>query len=315
MQVLNTVGPLILVVALGTILFRTQFLPAAVFKANSRLVYWIGLPCLLFEKTAQPLENLSDAMAIFVVLLAGMLVSLALAYATAKVLRVTPWAFGSFLQTAFRGNLAYAGLPVIFFALAETGDGGASAREALAVLAIAPLVPIYNLIAVAVLVASQSRGGPKRGVDWSQIVRKTLTNPLIIACVLGLGWSLTGRDLPLLILRPCRTIGGMALPLALFSIGASLRLEFLHRRVALPLASSIIKVVLTPAAGYVIGRALGLSDKELCIAVIFLSCPTAVVSYIMAEEMSGDLELTAAGIIMSTLLVVPVWVVALWLLA
>ena len=75
-------------------------------------------------------------------------------YLVAWLLRVPRHGTGAPVQGGFRGNLAYVGLPAITLAL--TGADGAidPAVRTLAVLALALIVPIYNIVAVVVLVAA-----------------------------------------------------------------------------------------------------------------------------------------------------------------
>jgi hypothetical protein len=52
MLVVNTIAPIALVILLGAILRRSGFASEKLFLETNRLVFWVGLPCLLFEKTA-----------------------------------------------------------------------------------------------------------------------------------------------------------------------------------------------------------------------------------------------------------------------
>jgi len=51
-MVVNTLAPLILIVLLGVVLRKTGFTPREFYRGTNRLVYWVGLPCLLFDKTS-----------------------------------------------------------------------------------------------------------------------------------------------------------------------------------------------------------------------------------------------------------------------
>ena len=41
---------------------------------------------------------------------------------------------------------------------------------------------------------------------------------------------------------------------------------------------------------------------EILVAMLFLGCPTAVVSWVMAEQLDGDHHLAAGAVVLSTLL-------------
>ena len=302
MLVINTIAPIALVILLGAILRRSGFAPESLFLQTNRLVFWIGIPCLLFEKTAGAADQGGPGLRIFYVLLIGMVGCVILGYLFSWILRLPKRSVGAFVQAAYRGNLAYLGLPVVYFALASSGGEAPADVQKLAVMAIAPLIPIYNAAAVFVLLAGQRHDEPSFRRRVHHIVVRMATNPLLLACLAGIAWSLTGWPLPLVVGRTFSAVGQMALPLALLGIGASLRLTALKDGWLPAAACSLIKTAAAPVIGYFVGRAMGLPDDHLLIAVIFLACPTAVVSWVMAEQLDGDKHLAAGGVVLSTLL-------------
>ena len=61
----------------------------------------------------------------------------------------------------------------------------------------------------------------------------------------------------------------------------------------------MIKTVLGPLVGWLVGTLGGLAGFELKVLLILLACPTAIVSYTMALELKGDGDLAAGGIVAS----------------
>lgn len=302
MLIVNTIAPIALVVLLGAVLRRSRFAPDGLFRGTNRLVFWVGIPCLLFHKTAQPITQGDAAMRIFLTLLLGMAACIVIGYLACLVLRVPRRSVGAFVQGAYRSNLAYLGLPVVFYAVAGVDGGAPAGMNSVAVLAIAPLIPIYNAVAVLVLLVGRDHGGASLHQRIRTIVFSMATNPLLLACLAGISFSLTGWNLPVVVERTAEAIGQMALPLALLGIGASLSFRELRGRWLFATASSMIKVAVAPLAGYLIGTALGLSSTEILVAMLFLGCPTAVVSWVMAEQLDGDHHLAAGAVVLSTLL-------------
>jgi len=294
--VLGTLAPLVLIVALGAILRRTGFTPAEFYKGTNRLVYWVGLPCLLFDKTSRGEAVGGEAMRVFAILLAATLACVILGYIVARLLRVPRRSTGAFVQASYRGNLAYVGLAVILFSI---GDGDRT-TEAIAALALAPLVPIYNLIAVVVLLAGHDHKGIRLARRLGIVAAKVLTNPLLLACVAGLLVSLSGWTLPPMVGRTCKTIGQMALPLALLGIGATLAFRHIRGSVGPAIAATAIKLLCAPLLGFAAATLLGASPIETRIALLFLACPTAIVAFVMAEQLGGDEQLTSGAIVLST---------------
>jgi len=311
MYVFNTLAPLLAIVLLGTVLRQTGFAPASLFRETNRLLYWIALPALLFYQTAEATIKGDSALRVFAVLLVGLLFCMALGYLVARVMRLPPSATGAFVQGAYRGNLAYVGLPVVLLALAAPNGQPAPEINALAVLSIAFLVPIYNLTAVVVLLAG--RGGETgTGHTVRRMLGAMITNPLVLSCAAGLFFVVFGWKLPPVVRQTCATLGQMSTPLALLGTGAALTFASLRHRIVPASASSLIKVAAGPLIGYLVARWMGLSPAELRVAMIYLACPTATASYVMAQQLSADDRLAGSIIVVSTLLAVPALAISLW---
>jgi hypothetical protein len=114
-----------------------------------------------------------------------------------------------------------------------------------------------------------------------------------------MGFALMGWTLPAAVDKTFTALGEMALPLGLLGVGGSLvtvRLGGVWRK---PLAGALVKTLVSPALGWVVGRALGLGGLELKVVMILMACPTAIVSYTMALEMKGDEALASGSIVLS----------------
>lgn len=299
MHVVNTLAPIFLVIALGAWLRRSGALGEAFFAQSNRLAYWVALPCLLFLKVARASDLSAGLGSIFGILMAGMVACLALGYLAAWLLRLPVDRWGTLVQGAYRGNLAYVGLAVVFYAFASFGEQLGSDVQARAAVVLAPAVPIYNVVAVVVLLAGQHR------LNFAA-VRKTLvavtTNPLLIGTLLGAVWSLADLPLPESVSNGLDILSGLALPLALLGLGGTMVTAGLRGRVVPSLAASVIKTWLAPLVGLGAAVLLGVGGQERTVALIFLACPTAVSSFVFAEQMNGDDKLAAAIVVVSTLL-------------
>jgi len=299
MHIINTLLPVFLIIALGAQLRKGGFVSAEFVNGLNRLVYWVALPCLLFYKLATASYDYQVAGKTFLVVLAGMLGCIIIGYIIAAIMRVPAAEIGTFVQGAFRGNLLYVGLPVIIYSFANSGGFNTTQAETVAILVLAPIVPAYNIAGVLVLLASRHK--LDRYVPL-KIFRQIITNPLILACVAGVLYSIVFPRLPVVIVRACSAVGQIALPLALLGVGATLVQGKIVGRRSFAFASSVIKIVVAPIVGFVAARLLGLGPAETRIGLLFLACPTATVSYVMAEQLGGDDKLAAAIIVVSTIL-------------
>ena len=313
LEVTNILLPVFAVIALGAILRYSGFASIKVFQQTNRLVYWIGIPAYLFYKTADSKLQGDAAVRVFAVLFGGMAGAILLGYLFARSLRLQADSASAFVHGAFRSNLVYVGLPVVFLALAARGYEQMAELQAVAVISIALLVPIYNIAAVFILVGGHGGGRDQLRQRLRELAMRLATNPLILSCVAGLIVLGFGWKLPQPIRQTCETLGDMTTPLALLGIGAALTFKTLRSYWIRSTLSAGIKVVAAPLIGLLLARWLALSTAELRMALIFLACPSATVTYIMAQQMGSDDGLAANIVVLSTLLALPSLAVVLTL--
>lgn len=310
MVVINVLTPIVALIALGFLLRHSGFLPDTFFRQANALVYWFGLPALLFVEMATAAPEFGAALRIVAVLALAAGVCLAAGYLVGWRLRLGHRSLGAFVQGAFRGNLTYVGLPVVLYALQATGNGSQS-YQSLALLAVTPIIPLYNVLAVLVLLGADGGGQASVAQQGGKLLRGVATNPLIIACVAGIAYAYSPLPLPPVAQRTLSALGQMALPLALLGIGAALRVRDLRAGGVTATAAALIKVALAPLAGLAIASALGLAGPELQITLLYLAMPTATASYVIAERMRADGPLASSIVAFSTLLAMPALTVVL----
>jgi hypothetical protein len=261
--------PDFLLIAGGALLRRSRAFDAAFWSGVERLVYFVLFPALLFRSLATSPLSAADAGSLVTVgvgfTFAGMLLS-ALA---APLFRLAEPTFAACFQCGFRFNTYVA------FAAASRigGDAGLAAISVL----VGVLVPLVNVAAVGML----ARRGPAR------IGTELARNPLVLACVAGLGWKLAGWPVPGVAARILELLAAAALPLGLLAVGAGLKLE----RGTLPLPALLwwngVKLVALPAIALALARLGGLSPLDTQIAVVMAAVPTATSAYILATQMNG----------------------------
>jgi predicted permease len=95
---------------------------------------------------------------------------------------------------------------------------------------------------------------------------------------------------------------GLALPLALLIIGASLSFDMVRSRLKAVLSCGLLKLILLPGIGFALYRLFNVMPEAYLPGIILLGSPTATVTYVMAREMQGDSEFAVATISLNTLL-------------
>jgi predicted permease len=297
MNVVGSLAPVVLLVLLGVVLRRLRFVRPEFFRDSNRFAFWLALPALMIRELAGTSireQHVGGAMIVLVSATAAAGLAAGLTRRAAGVGRASA---GTYIMTSFRGNLAFVGLPVILYAT-PAGGAASAASAAAATLCLAPMMILFNVVSVFLLSPTDPRAAA-RGGGW---VRPLATNPLILSCLAGIAIAWARIPLPPPLMRTLGALGATALPLGLLAIGAGLDFSRLKGAWRAPGWSAALKTLFAPAAGWLAARAIGLGPAETFIAIVFLSCPTAVNSYIMAQEMAGDEKLAGDAIVFSTVL-------------
>jgi predicted permease len=293
--ILNTLAPVFLLVALGAVLQRTEFVSVNFLREANRVTYWLGLPALLLSQLAGSFQEAAGAKPMLGAMLTATVLTIVTGYLAAWAMRVPEAAAGTFVQGAFRGNLAFVGLPIIFTLPDAALGAGLTVRSA-AVITVAPMMVFYNVAAVGVLLVSQ------HPISWKMVrpfLKQLATTPPLLATIAGVSFALMGWKLPASVDKTFASLGEMALPLGLLGVGGSIVTSRLGGAWRRPLASALVKTVAGPALGWAVGRGLGLGALELKMVMILMACPAAIVSYTMALEMKGDEAIASGAIVLS----------------
>ena len=298
MFVFNTLAPVFLLIAIGAVLQRTGFASPGFLKEANRLTYWLGLPALLFSELANSFHGASGGAVLLGAMAVATALVIAIGYVAAWMLRVPPSAIGTFVQGAFRGNLAFIGLPIIF-AMPDVKLAGGMSSRAAAVVVVGPMMVAYNFVAIVVLLLSQHKLG------WGMVrpfSRQLLTTPPLIATLAGIGFAVAGWSLPSAVDKAFTALGEMALPLGLLGVGGSLIAVDQQARGAAPWGAALVKTTVSPMLGWAVGRTMGLGGVELKMLMILMATPTAIISYAVAIELKGDEAIAAGSIVLSVLI-------------
>ena len=299
MHIINTLLPVFLIIALGAFLRHLKFFSNAFVRNINKLTYWVGLPTLLFYKIANASYGYEAASKTALVLASGMISCIIISVILCKILKIPAYSIGAFIQGAFRGNLIYIGLPIVIYSFHGQPKEVIDIVSETTILSLALIVPLYNITAVISILASQHK--IDRYVPL-KILNQIARNPLIIACFLGAIYSMLFGQLPLAITRTCESIGTMALPLALLSIGATLIGSRDYSSIKTSIIPAMIKTFFAPLAGFPVAIALDLSQNEMQIVLIMLACPTAISSFVLAEQLGSNKILAASIVVITSLL-------------
>ena len=286
---LQSIAPVFFLIALGIFLYRQKVLDDTVNAGLSKLVYQVGLPALVFSKIAG-----SDLRTLWDIRESGFLIGSTILLFSLLWFLSKPWmadrrVWSAFVQAAYRSNTAIVGFAVV---QNRYGDHGL----AHAVMLLAFIIPLYNILAVILLTHASTQGRLRPAA----LGKAVIGNPLIQALLLALPFSLLRISLPPVVSVTLKNLSNMVLPLALIGIGADLRWHLSREfRAEITLASAL-KLLLFPALQMVGAWLLGIRGEPLGVLTLLVASPTAVSAYVMAKALGSDEKLTAQIIVAST---------------
>jgi predicted permease len=289
-EVTLAVLPVFLLIFLGTLLFRGGLLHRDFWAAAERLTYWLLFPSLIVSTLAGARLSAGEVVPMLAAIDGAILLMTLLALALRAVLGMSGPELGAFVQGVIRMN-TYLGLAVTHALFGPEGLASAA-------VAVAAIVPLVNLLCVWVLV----RWGERTARAGADLLGQLLRNPLIVACVIGIGLNLSGVGMPPVLGPMLEILGRSALALGLLAVGAALDFGALRRGGLSLGVSAGLKLLVLPVLTALGAKALGVEGTALGVAVLFNALPTASTAYVLARQLGGDYRLMAAMITAQTAL-------------
>lgn len=257
-----------------------------------KLIYFVLFPALLFNSIAKTKIDFVAASPALKTAIVIVLVGIVVAWLAKPLFQPTEKTFASGFQTAFRFN-SYIGLAI---AGRLHGEAGIAAFG----IIIALVVPMCNIASVWAL-AKHSEASL-----WKELVK----NPLILATVGGVLYSLSGLPLPEVAQMLISRMGAASLACGLLCVGAALELKNVGKNAGLISYFTAVKLIAMPVAAILTARALGVTGVYFDMVILLAALPTATSAYVLAVRMGGDGPLVAQAVTISTLagmLAIPFW--------
>ncbi len=288
-NVLEIVVPVFAVISLGYGIRLKGLVDGEFFKQVNGLLFYICLPLLLFYKTGTADFSANFNLGLVVATSGAVGCGFSAAWLYGRWKRFKPPVQGAFCQGSFRGNLAYIGLAIVYNAY---GDIGLTRAAVL----LGFLVPVFNFFAILALTLP----GQQQQRDYRKITLLIVGNPLIIGSLLGIGWSVLQLPMPVILERTLAISTDMTLPLALLSIGGSFSLTKLKGDIWITATAAAMKLILLPLLTAALMVLFSVSGLDFGVGLLMAGAPTAIATYIMAEQMGADGELAGAIVVMAT---------------
>ncbi|MCR4618472.1 MAG: AEC family transporter [Lachnospiraceae bacterium] len=311
----HAITPIILLILTGYLLNRKGFFSDEFLKRANKLVFYVLLPCTLFTNIYQvgDIGEINWRLVFYAVFTVTVIFFLGIIAALLWV--KDDRQKGVVIQCVFRSNYAIIGLS---FAQALGGNGAVAVVGVLSAFTI----PLFNILAVVSMAIFIKDG--KRRVDIKKILKRIITNPLIIGCVLGLialaiksALHYEGNGFSF-VLTYLSYLAKASTAIALLVLGGQFNFTAVGGLLRQITIGTIGRLVIAPAVGigaaYLISTYTGFLDlgtAEYSALIGLFASPVAVSSAVMATEMDNDATLagqyvfwTNVGAIVSVFLLV-----------
>lgn len=310
----NAVVPILLLILLGYVLRRIDFLNDNFLSVGKKLVFQVCLPVMLFVNVynTQDLSSIPWDVVLYVtaILLVFFIISFVIAISTTRV----PERRGVVMQCFYRSNFAIIGLPL------ASALGGSEAMSMAAVLS-AFSIPIFNTFAVISLTVFLKNEDGDR-ISGKQIALNIVKNPLIIGVVSGLVclglrqiqtniWGSAvfslKEDIPF-IYKTLDNIKAITSPFALIVLGGQFQFSAVGGMFKEIAVGTVSRLIIAPMIG--IGGAYLLStytDILNCgvnaypAMIALFGSPVAVSSAVMAGAMDNDEQLATQLVVWTSI--------------
>lgn len=296
----NVVTPLFLIMSLGYGLKYIKLLDKKTLNSMNSICFKVFLPILLFFNIYQ--SDIKSSFNINLILFSVssvIILFIILCFIIPKIEKDNRKR-GVMIQGIFRSNFVIFGMPV---ATSLYGEGNIGTTA----LLIAVIVPLFNLLSVISL--EMFRDGD---INLKKILKGIITNPLIIASIIGILFITVGIKLPTFIEKSISDIAKIATPLSLILLGGSFSFGHIKSYLKHTVVTVFNKLIFVPLIFIPIAVKLGFRGIELLTILLIFAAPVAVSTFQMSKQMDGDSILAEQSIVFTCLFCIPT--VFLWIL-
>jgi malonate transporter and related proteins len=289
MAVLGRLSVLLVLLVVGAGLRASGVLDGDRAARLNSLAYYVALPALVFVATYR--RSIGSLLSI--TLLEGLLAVFAITAALAWAVHHRRESAGRrsvAIVQSYHSNLGYLGVPLI-----AATFGGRVTAIASVILGIVSLLQIpLTIVVLTALNGTET--------DLTAEFRELLRNPVLLALIAGLAIGEIGVVVPSIVATGLDALGGFALPLALLCVGASLQVDRSTLDIRATGSVVALKIGCMPLVAWLVFSALGVDGATFTAAVVMLAMPTAVSTFVYADELGGDGAFASVNVFVTTLL-------------
>lgn len=295
--------PVFLTILLGVFLQKIGLMPRRMIRDLNRLCFKVFLPVMLFNNVrATDFRQYFEWHLIGYAVASVLFLFAALLWLVPKLVK-RPEQQSVVIQGIYRSNYVILGIPIV-------GNIYKGGNIATITMLIAIIVPLFNLLAVYLF----ERFNGQNQHNPLKMLGSIARNPLIIATVLGMLYTLTGVQFPGFLNDTLADLASITIPLALLILGADLDLNLQNTQVPYLTAVTCCKLLVVPLLFLPPAIALGFRGQALASLLAMYASPAAVSGYIMAQNENADHHLAGQIVVITSILscfTLFIWIAAL----
>lgn len=295
--VVASLTPVFILIALGYLAGRLEWIRDAAVKDLSNLVFLLLIPALLF-RTMSSVHfeelDLRPVVAYFIAALALLAVSIVWrGFNRGSVVMALAGTFS---------NMVMIGITLVELAYGKEGQ-----------VTLLTLVSVHALILLTVgsivlelAVAREARAGGQRAphvlqTAWSAF-KGALIHPIPLPILSGLLFAQTGLSLPMVVDKPLQLLGSAFGPIALVLVGVTLARTPMTGHLRQALWISVSKNLVLPVLVGLCAWAMGITGLPFTVLVVAAALPVGANVFLFAQRYEVAQEVTTASMGLSTLL-------------
>ncbi len=283
-----TILSIIIMIALGYILKRIDFLSVDNVDTLNNIVIYIMLPSMIFSALyTADLSMISSLGILPFVILASSFVTGIISYFILKRFNLSDKMLWSVLVTIMIANTGFMGYPI------SIGVYGSEGFLRAIFCDMATSV-IFLILSFALVL--KFGGSPKTAV------KKIAFFPPLWAIILGILLNITHISIGPVLENTVNYLGNGTIPLIMLSLGISIDFGGIKRSKNMIIFTSIMKLLIFPLIAFFIVSHLGLLDLQFKIPIIEAAMPSGMLSLVLAITYKLDYELTSDCILINTVI-------------
>jgi len=282
----ETIIAIILMIILGYLCRRFEFLKAEDTQTLNKIVVYIAIPSLIFLSMYNAdLSNIRTFGTITLTCITVGLISGIFAYIFTRLRNYPSKTRWGVVAASTLFNSGFLGYPVVLGVFGAAGLVRAVFYDVGSTLLFISFGVFFLII---------------YGGSYQDIIKRSVLFPPLLAVISGITANILHIPLGSVIPNTLGYLSGAAIPMIMLSLGLSLEFKGIKEYFGVASFVSALKLVISPMIAMVVVGLVGLSGLDRTVAIVEAGMPSAMFSLVLAITYDLNIKATAACIFLST---------------